>query len=167
MSTATVIPVSEYLNTSYRPDCDYVDGEIIERNVGEWDHARLQTLLSRWLGNREKEFAITVVVEQRVQIQATRFRVPDIIVLRGSGLRGRILTEAPFICVEILSPRDRVAQMQTRINDYLKFGVQYVWLIDPETSQTFIYTANSIHEAKDGILTTTNPDIRLNLAELE
>ncbi len=32
MSTATVVPLSEYLNTSYRPDCEYLDGELLERN---------------------------------------------------------------------------------------------------------------------------------------
>jgi len=45
VSVATAVPLSEYLNTSYRPDCDYLEGELLERNVGEWDHARLQGLL--------------------------------------------------------------------------------------------------------------------------
>ena len=30
-----LIPVDEYLRTSYRPDCDYVDGEVLERNSGD------------------------------------------------------------------------------------------------------------------------------------
>jgi hypothetical protein len=34
---STTVPLSEYLNTSYRPDRDYLDGELMERNVGEWD----------------------------------------------------------------------------------------------------------------------------------
>ena len=42
MSSATLISVSEYLKSSYRPDCDYVDGRVEERNVGEHDHAALQ-----------------------------------------------------------------------------------------------------------------------------
>lgn len=41
------IPVEEYLATSYRPDCDYLDGEIEERNVGEFDHSVIQGLLFR------------------------------------------------------------------------------------------------------------------------
>jgi len=44
MSTATAVSLSEYLNTSYRPDCDYLDGELLERNGGERDHSRLQGL---------------------------------------------------------------------------------------------------------------------------
>ena len=33
MSTRTLISVEEYLRSSYEPDCDFVDGEIEERNV--------------------------------------------------------------------------------------------------------------------------------------
>jgi Uma2 family endonuclease len=167
MSATTAVTLSQYLNTSYRPDCDYLDGELLERNVGEWDHSRLQMLLSRWLSNREKEFGITVVVEQRVQVKARRFRVPDITVLRGGPPVGPIITEPPFLCVEILSPSDRVTEMQERIGDYLAFGVRYIWLINPQTRQTFVYTADQVAEAKGGVVTTSDPDIRLVLSDLE
>ncbi len=35
MATGALVSVDEYLRTSYRPDCDYVDGILVERNVGE------------------------------------------------------------------------------------------------------------------------------------
>jgi hypothetical protein len=41
MATTTKVPVEEYLSSSYRPDVEYIDGEIQERNVGEIEHARL------------------------------------------------------------------------------------------------------------------------------
>ncbi len=166
MSTATAVSLSEYLNTSYRPDCDFLDGELLERNVGEWDHARLQSLLTRYLGNREKQWGIVVVPEQRVQVKARRFRVPDITVIAGVP-DGQIITKPPFLLIEILSPSDRVAEMQDRIGDYLSFGVRYVWLINPRTRQTYIYTPAGIQESRDGVLTTENPDIRVVLDELE
>ena len=166
MSTATVVPLSEYLETSYRPDCEYLDGELLERNVGEFDHARMQMLLSRYLSNREKQWGILVVVEQRVQVKAKRFRVPDITVLT-SPPSGPIIQEPPFLCVEILSPSDRIAEMQDRIDDYLNFGVRYVWLIHPKTRRAFVYTADGVHEAKDGVLSTEAPEIRVPLAELD
>ncbi len=34
MATAVHIPLSEYLQTTYRPDRDYIDGELKERNPG-------------------------------------------------------------------------------------------------------------------------------------
>jgi Uma2 family endonuclease len=167
VSTGTVVTLSEYLATSYRPDCEYLDGELLERNVGEWDHSRLQMLLSRYLSNREKQWRILVVPEQRVQVKATRFRVPDISVLAGSPPAGPILVEPPFLCIEILSPSDRMKEMQERIDDYLNFGVRYVWLLHPRTRRAFVYTAETVQEVKDGILRTDDPDICVPLAELE
>jgi Uma2 family endonuclease len=167
VSVATAVPLTEYLNTSYRPDCDYLEGELLERNVGEWDHARLQMLLSRYLSNREKQLGILVVPEQRVQVKARRFRVPDITVLAGPRPAGGIITDPPFLCIEILSPGDRVVEMQDRIRDYLDFGVRHVWLIDPRTGLTFVHTPDSVQEIRNGILTTKDPDIRVSLFELE
>jgi Uma2 family endonuclease len=66
-----------------------------------------------------------------------------------------------------LSPSDRVVEMQERIGDYLKFGVRYVWLIDPRTGLTFVHTPDGIEEVKNGILSTKNPDIEVSLSELE
>ena len=166
MSTATAVSLKEYLNTSYRPDCDYLDGELLERNVGEWDHSRLQMLLSRYLSNREKEWGIVVVPEQRVQVKARRFRVPDITVIAGGPPDGPIITNPPFLCIEILSPSDRLTEMQERIDDYLSFGVSYVWLIDPRTRQAYVHTSSAIRQVRDGVLTTDNPDIRVVLDEL-
>src|ERR1035441_4642545 len=138
VSATTAVALSEYLNTSYRPDCDYLEGELLERNVGEWDHARLQGLVSSCLSNREKRWGIIVVLAQRLQVKAKRFRVPDITVLAGPRPASGIITEPPFLCIEILSPSDRVVEMQDRIRDYIDFGVRYVWLIDPRNGLTFV-----------------------------
>ena len=42
-----LVTVGEYLRTVYEPDCDYVDGRVEERNVGEFDHGLLQLWLGR------------------------------------------------------------------------------------------------------------------------
>ena len=42
MGSATLISVAEYLTTAYSPDRDYVDGEVVERNLGELDHSSIQ-----------------------------------------------------------------------------------------------------------------------------
>jgi hypothetical protein len=43
------IPVQEYRRTLYRPDCEYVDGLVLERNAGEKDHAKLRETLLLYL----------------------------------------------------------------------------------------------------------------------
>jgi len=162
MST-TAVPLSEYLHTDYRPDVDYIDGELEERNVGEWDHARLQALIERYLGNREREWGILVVPEQRIQVSPTRFRVPDIAVVATRPATG-VITEPPLLCIEILSPEDRATRIQARIDDYLNMGVSCVWLVDPATRRAWIHTPAGSHEAKDGILTAGQ--IRLPLSDI-
>jgi Uma2 family endonuclease len=161
--SATAVSLSEYLQTDYRPDVDFIDGELEERNVGEWDHARLQALIERYLGSREAEWGILVVPEQRVQVSATRFRVLDIAVVAARPAGG-VITEPPLLCIEILSPEDRATRVQTRIDDYLNMGVPCVWLVDPATRRAWIHTTDGGHEAKDGILTAGR--IRLPLSDL-
>jgi len=163
--TSVRVPREEYLATSYRPDCDYVDGELLERNVGEWEHSRLQMLLSQFLFSLEAELGILVVPEQRVQVRPTRFRIPDIAVLTAAP-SGPVVQDPPFLCIEILSRRDRVEEMQVRVDDYLEFGVQYVWLIDPRTKQAWVHTRKGVTEAGDGVLCTESPRICVRLGEL-
>jgi Uma2 family endonuclease len=167
VSVATSVPLSEYLNTSYDPDCEYIDGDVVERNLGEAEHSLLQILLGAWFVNNRKRLGITAYTEQRVQVKPMRFRVPDLTVMAGMGPKTGIIKETPFLCVEILSPEDRFTEVRDKVADYLEFGVQYVWVIDPVTKLATIYTQDGAREVKDGILTTHNPDITINLNDLE
>jgi len=166
MPAGTLLPVSEYLSTSYDPDCDYLDGELLERNVGELDHARLQGVLFAYFFTREKQWGVFAVPEQRVQVSKTRFRVPDVCVLAGGKPNEQIFTRPPMLCIEILSPEDTMSRMQERISDYLAFGVSHVWVLDPRTKRAYDYTAGGMHEPKDSVLRIENSQIAVPLAEI-
>ena len=161
-----LISVEEYLRTAYRPDCDYVDGAIVERNVGEKSHAKLQQEILVYLRERRSQWGIFVIQETRVQVSPTRFRVPDVCVIAGPEPDEEIFTEPPFLCIEILSPEDRMSRMQAKIDDYLAFGVAYVWVVDPQTRKAWVYTADLMREVRDGVLRTERPDIAVPLDEL-
>jgi Uma2 family endonuclease len=163
-TTITGISVEEYLRTSYDPDCEYVDGEVIERNMGELDHAGLQGWIYGWLWTRRKQLGIHVFPEARVQVAPTRFRVPDIAVTTHKP-KGRILRQPPFLCIEILSPEDRVSRVNVKIDDYVKFGVPYVWLIEPRDKLAWSYTREGRRESTS-ILITDEPHIELPIAEV-
>jgi Uma2 family endonuclease len=157
MSTGMLVSVEEYLNTTYRPDRDYVAGELIERTVGERDHSRLQALLTGILLANEAQWQTETLPEQRVQVRRNRFRVPDLCVIR-KGTEEQIITRPPVLCIEILSKDDTTRALEERIHDYLQFGVPTVWLIDPKTRRAFLYTPDGVRrEAADGILRAVNP----------
>ncbi len=132
MASATQIPVSEYLDTIYHPDREYVDGELRERNVGKWEHARIQWLLAHWFGNHELTWDVIGSTEQRVRVSPTRIRIPDLVVLRPAP-QPDILIQPPLLVVEILSPDDSYSDLQERCQDYTQMGVETVWIIDPKT----------------------------------
>jgi Uma2 family endonuclease len=173
MATAHVIPaderfvtVEEYLRTSYRPDCDYVDGRVEERNLGEYEHGKIQTVLARILGIREMEWGIDVIVECRLQVAKTRFRVPDVMVLRRGQKVDRIVREAPLLCIEVLSPEDTWAKMRARLNDYLAMGIEHVWCFDPEAREARRYTADGFEVVREPELTVGGTAILVNVAEV-
>ena len=161
----TLIPVEEYLRTSY-PDGDreYVDGEVVERNMGELPHAALQTAIVVYLRSHYPQF--WAVVEGRLQTKKTRFRVPDVMLFAGGMPQGRIAVTPPHLVVEVLSPDDRAADVQEKIEEYLAFGVPYVWIIHPRTRQAYVHTAEGARPVRDGFLRAENPDIAVPLTEL-
>ena len=161
----TLVSVEEYLGTSYPDgDCEYVDGEIVERNVGEIDHSDLQSRIYLYLATHYPKF--WAGVEARVQVKSSRFRVPDVTLVAGPKPAGRIVTAPPHLVVEVLSPDDRAAAVLEKVDDYLAFGIPYVWVVNPHTGRGYVHTAEAAREAKDGILRTADPSIELPLYEL-
>jgi Uma2 family endonuclease len=165
MKTQAAVPVEEYLATTFHPDRDFLEGVLMERHVGGWDHGRLQALLAAYFIQLESKLGLRAGTEVRVQVKPNRFRVPDICLIRADRPREQIIRTPPFLCVEILSPEDTLLELQGRIDDYLAFGVPYVWLIDPWGKRGWVHTSDSISEAKDGVLRTADPEIAIRLAE--
>jgi Uma2 family endonuclease len=166
MASRTLISVEEYLRTSYRPDCDYVDGEVQERNLGERDHSSLQMKILMYLGNRQHQLGIEVFPEQRVQVKPTRFRIPDVCVTLGRPDE-QIFTKPPFLCIEVLSPEDRIGRVEERVDDFLAMGVPFVWVLDPATKRAWSITpVEGWREEKSVSLKTHDPAIEVPLAEI-
>ena len=164
MKPTTLVPVEEYLSTDYSPDCDYVDGVLEERNLGERDHSILQAQLIVLLW-RYRHLGIEALPEQRVQIGPSRYRVPDVVVLRPGHPKEQIVRQPPFICFEILSADDRITRMQHRVDEYLAFGVPYVWMIAPRDRRVWRCLPGQTIEIH-GEMRTENPEIVITLAEL-
>jgi Uma2 family endonuclease len=151
------------LRTSYRPDCDYVDGVVLERRLGGKDHSRLQTEIAFYYWSRRKEWGLWGFVELRVQVSATRFRIPDVCLTVGDPLE-QILSTPPFICIEVHSPDDRLSEMRQRVDDYLAFGVPYVWILNPATRRAWPCTAGGMQDVTE--LRTENPETLVPVCEL-
>ena len=166
MRTPVQVSEQEYLTTSYEPDCEYDDGVLLERNVGEQPHSLLQVFFTAFLYERRKQLGIRVLTEQRIRIAPRKYRIPDVTVHREPAPRDPVPDRPPFLVVEILSIEDRMSRVRKKIDEYLAFGVAYVWVVDPEERRADIYTGSGFYEVKDGVLRSHNPIIEVPLAEL-
>lgn len=166
MATAALIPVSEYLATTYRPDRDFLDGVLKERNMGEQSHAHLQGILTRIFGTHRHDWHVRVLPEQRVQTSTDHFRIPDICVLRSSDPKDPIVRFAPLLCIEILSKDDSLSDLQERVNDYAGLGVAHIWVIDPWTRRAWLASTQGFLQPADGHLRIPDTLIDVSLADL-
>jgi Uma2 family endonuclease len=166
MGTSLLVSEEEYLTTSYEPDCEYDEGLLLERNLGEQPHGVLQLAIGSFLYERRKRFGIRVITEQRIRIAARKYRVPDVCVYLQPAPPDPVPSTPPFIVIEILSPEDRMSRVRKKIDEFLAFGGPYVWVIDPEARRADVYTASLIYEAKNGMLRTEYPAIEVPLADL-
>jgi Uma2 family endonuclease len=166
MATSALIPVSEYLRTMYHPDCDYVDGEVQERNLGEQDHSDLQTRLAVLLCAPQNEVYLWVNTELRVQVKPTRFRIPDVCVRRSTAPSEQIVRTPPLLCIEVLSPEDTVARTRARVRDFLDMGVLQVWVVDPSTRSVMVFAGTTMVEHSDGELQVPETPVAISLPEI-
>ena len=166
MATATLTTAEEYLAASYRPDRELLDGQLVERNVGEYDHSNLQSRLTIWFGIRERQWGIRALTEQRIRVAPHRFRIPDVCVIRRDQPVEPVFTRPPLICIEVLSREDTLRGLQERVTDYLTFGVPNVWVLDPSTRKAWVCDRSGFHEPQDEVLAAAGTEIAVPLREL-
>jgi Uma2 family endonuclease len=139
LATTAYIPVEVYLRSSYEPDAEYVDGEIEERPMGEFDHASWQQAIATWFWQHREEWGIRALPELRVRVAATRYRVPDVTVLDRNRPVEQIITHPPLAVFEVLSPEDSLQRLKRKLEDYRAMGIPEIWVIDPQDSTFYRY----------------------------
>ena len=160
------IPVEEYLSTGYDPDCEYDNGVIVERNLGEFEHSFLQILLGTIFTNNMDSWGVFGLTEQRVQIKPRKFLIPDVCVLRVGSPREKILTHPPLIAIEILSPEDTIRRTAAKAIEYRAFSVEHVWVIDPTARVAYRGTASGLQLVLSGELSVPGTPILVRIGDL-
>lgn len=147
MST-TLISLDQYLHGVWEPDREYVNGEVLERNMGEKDHGAWQGALVRLLSAWRQSAQVQVIPELRMRTMPECYRVPDVVVLDRNAPDEQIITHPPLLCVEILSPEDRIARLEDKIDEYFAMGVRAVWVIDPRRRIGYQCSGASVRDWK-------------------
>jgi Uma2 family endonuclease len=166
MAVEALIAVEDYLNTTYSPEKEYRDGVLVERNVGEKAHARLQLKIGAYLNRRRKQWNIEAYTELRIKVRENWYPIPDVCVYSLPDFEERYPTRPPLLWVEILSHDDRIIDVWEKAAELVKNGVPYVWVIDPNTLESEVRTAAGMEPVPDRTLRIPGTPIVSPLADV-
>jgi Uma2 family endonuclease len=167
MAARALISEREYLATAYQPDCEFEDGVLLERHVGTEKHSWLQMAIGAFIFRRRRRWNVNVYPEQRNLVRPGKYKIPDICVVAGPRPETPIFQVPPLIAIEILSPEDRPVRVDRTIGEWLAFGVAYVWVIDPETLESVLHTAQGRMDVEDATLRVPGTPIEIPLRQLD
>lgn len=116
--------------------------------------------------NHREDWGVYALPEQRVQTEKSRFRVPDIAILRQGSKREGVLTHPPLLVIEIQSPDDPLRRLELKAAEYRAFGIEYVWVIDPYARVAYRGTESGLELVRTGELVIPGTPIHVSPEEL-
>jgi Uma2 family endonuclease len=158
-----LVSVEEYLGTSYDPDMEFVDGVLVERNVGDWLHSRVQGNV--YFSLRKKYAQLKVAPELRSKTATTRYRIPDVSAVLAAPSTD-YLVEPAFLVAEILSKRDVMSVVMAKLKEYHATGVPNIWLIDPRLQSMCVYRPPALVEIEGDTIATADGSVELTRGEI-
>ena len=149
-SNATSVSLDEYLNTSYEPDMEFVDGVLVGRNVGIPPHSELQLIVGAYFRQYRNTHRIKAFTEARLRVTALRHRIPDVLVVETPYQRGKVITEVPVITVEVKSPDDTFDEIVDKCFEYQALGVRNILVMDPDHRRAWMFEQNYLRVLPGG-----------------
>ncbi len=135
-SVAGLVSAEEYLRTTYKPACEYIDGVLRKKPMPTYDHGSIQMQFGRLIPPPY----YLASAELTVRIREGKYLVPDVSVQLCGKLQRPYPTKPIFLCIEILSPEDRFAEVLAKCDEYLAWGVPMTWIVDPELRRAWQYS---------------------------
>ena len=162
----THVPLEVYLNTSWEPDAEYVDGVIEERPMGQYDHSSWQHAIELWFAQHAKEWNIRVRPELRVQVSPTHCRVPDVTILDRDRPVEQVITHPPIAVIEILSPEDTLTRVLTKLGEYEGMGIQTILVLNPDGGH-YRFSGGALQRLTETPFVIPGSSCRFDLAEIK
>lgn len=105
-----------------------------------------------------------VANEVHAHLRPTEFRLPDILVDLPENVTSSYAERPAYLCIEILSPDDRLGAMFQKGERYHDWGVPHCWIIDPQKRKAWTYPRNG--EPAEAAGEISAGEIVLSIAEI-
>lgn len=167
MATGIRVSKQEYMRMAKgpdRPDVEYVRGEIVERGMPDLVHSGVQKRLIVLFSALEDSHRLYAFPEPRLQLAEDLFRVPDVAVFAGAPPSQLVPDRPPLCVVEVVSRDDRYTELLQKLDEYHRWGVPHIWVVDPWLERLSIYDASGLRQTSD--LGLPGIDGRIVIAEM-
>lgn len=168
------------------PDGDrfeLVNGELVENNMSyesSYIATRLASRLSVYCDDKNLGWvngpdAMFRCYEEAFPDDPDRVRKPDVSFIQldrfpAEDFQQGYCTVVPDFVAEVISPNDTYYEVREKTEEYLRVGVQLVWVVDPHTRSVQVHRADGstdeFHESQELSGETVVPGFRLSVAEL-
>ena len=147
----TLVSEQEYLHTSYRRTAITLTASCWSEI---WDSliTKITGMILPALMLHESGWNVIVLPEQRIKVRNRKYRVPDVMVLDADAPRTPVIEHPPLLCIEIVSPDDRMPDLVNRAADYADVGVPLTWILDPASKRSYIYDQDGLRESREAVL---------------
>lgn len=121
--------------------CELVEGRIVPMTPAGWKHGAIESRLHGFLDRHLESHPVGRLFVGEVGIYTQRdpdtVRGADVAFVSHERLaqqesEASFFTVAPDIVVEILSPSNRVEEVETKVQEYSAAGSGEVWVVHPE-----------------------------------
>jgi Uma2 family endonuclease len=121
-----------------KPSYEFWYGAAVQKPMPTTLHGLVQLLIMVMPTNT----GWMVAPEVRLKVVREAELVPDVIAIHGK-FKGRYPTSGPELCVEIMSPDDRLSNAIEKAKICRSWGSQFVWIIDPQKRTAWTLSQDS------------------------
>jgi Uma2 family endonuclease len=180
------MPLDEFLEQGNDQPFEIINGERIPKLPNVSGHSFLIRFLSRWLPVESplgETFAETTYLlpDHYDSNWVTGYRIPDVMFYAAERWAAYIEANPdwalkpyaiiPDLVIEVISPTDRVSDLDAKIDAYLADGVRLIITIDPQRKKATVYAPDMeqpLHLSGDALLDLTDviPGFQIKLSSL-
>lgn len=185
------MPLDVFLEENSHQPFEFINGERILQMPTVLGHSlatkAVERSIERFIADNGGEIVgevfretTFIVPDQEERNWVTGSRIPDVMFYVGNRIQQymqdnpdyyfRPLPIVPDFVIEVVSPTDRVNDLDRKIDAYLRDGVRLIWALNPERRKTIVYAPDAPPQyvAADELLDAgaVLPGFQLRLADL-
>lgn len=128
--------------------CERINGQLVPRPMSGDTHSDIQENIRRLLSIQAKHHGMkarqewSIIQSETATSEKPEYLTPDVLVacLPYRRTKAGHLIPPAHLAVEVVSPQQQTQSVFTKAEIYVGWGVEHVWIIDPQTRDCFEYT---------------------------